>query len=179
MTAQEAGAAQLSAAALTQSAMRQGPGKFRAFDGSIHPRLQTLWKILHDDAASLWPEEAHALTYPVINDVLPSSQSEYLRCAAAGAFQSLLHSLEAAGAAGLKSQAQLRSCASHPVSIFLDTLAKAAPLTILNAAFASRMRHRLALSQMPPGAPLPRYLAVVACDCAEQKAPIRRPHHGL
>jgi hypothetical protein len=86
MTAREAGAAQLSAAALTQAAMRQGPDEFRPFDGSLRPRLQSLWGILNDDAAGLWPEETRALTSPVIHDVLPSAQREYLRCAAAGAF---------------------------------------------------------------------------------------------
>jgi hypothetical protein len=51
MTAREAGAAQLSAAALTQAAMRHGPGEFRAFNGPIRPHLKSLWEILHDDAA--------------------------------------------------------------------------------------------------------------------------------
>jgi hypothetical protein len=46
----------------------------------------------------------------------------------------------------------------------LDTLPMAAPLTISDAAFASGMRHRLGLSQMPPGAPM------VACDCADYYA---------
>jgi hypothetical protein len=114
MTAGEAGAAQLSAAALTQAAMRHGPGEFHP----IRPHLQSLWEILHDDAAGLWPEETRALTSPVICDVLPSAQREYSRCAAAGAFQSLLDRFGAAGTAGLKSQARLRSCASaqHPSS---------------------------------------------------------------
>jgi hypothetical protein len=50
----------------------------------------------------------------------------------------------------------------------------AAPLTISDAAFASGMRHRLGLSQMPPSAPM------VACDCAERTTPPpRRPRHGL
>jgi hypothetical protein len=57
MNAREAGAAQLSAAALTQAAMRHGPGEFRPFDGSIRPCLQSLWEILHADPAGLWPEE--------------------------------------------------------------------------------------------------------------------------
>jgi hypothetical protein len=56
MTAQEAGTAQLSAAALTQAAMRQGLGEFRPFDGYLRPHLQSMWEILHDDAAGLWPE---------------------------------------------------------------------------------------------------------------------------
>jgi hypothetical protein len=43
MTAREAGATQLSA--LTQAAMPHGPGEFRPFDGSIRPRLQSLWEI--------------------------------------------------------------------------------------------------------------------------------------
>jgi hypothetical protein len=90
MTARMAGAAQLSAAALTQAAMRHGPGEFRPFDGSIRPRLQSLWEILHADAAHLWPEETRALTSSVIRNVLPSAQREYSLCAAAGAFQSLL-----------------------------------------------------------------------------------------
>jgi hypothetical protein len=165
MTAREAGAAQLSVAALTQATMRQGPGEFRPFDSSIRPRLQSLWEIVHDDAAGLWPEETRALTSPVIRDVLPSAKREYSHCAAAGAFQTLLDSFGAAGAAGLKLQAQLRCCASRPASIFLDTLPMATPLTISDAAFVSSMRHRLGLSQMPPGAPM------VACDCAEQPTP--------
>jgi hypothetical protein len=70
--------------------------------------------------AYIWPEETRALTSPVIRDVLPSAQREYSCCAAAGAFQSLLDRFGAAGAAGLKSQARLRSCASCPASIFLD-----------------------------------------------------------
>jgi hypothetical protein len=100
------------------------------------------------------------LISPVIRDVLPSAQRGYSRCAAAGAFQSLLDRFGATGAAGIKSQARLRSCASRPASIFLDTLPMAPPLTISDAAFASGMRHRLSLSQMPPGGPM------VACDCA-------------
>jgi hypothetical protein len=106
-----------------------------------------------------------ALTSPVIRDVLPSAQREYSRHAAVGAFQSLLDRLSAAGAAGLIAQARLRSCASRPASIFLDTLPMAPPLTISDAAFASSMRHRLGLSQMPPGAPM------VACDRAERPTP--------
>jgi hypothetical protein len=98
--------------------------------------------------------------------VLPSAQREYSRCAAVGAFQSLLDRFGSAGAAGLKLQARLRSCASRPASIFLDTLLMAAPLTISDAAFASGMRHRLGLPQMPPGA------LVVACDCAERRPPL-------
>jgi hypothetical protein len=46
----------------------------------------------------------------------------------------------------------------------------AAPLTISDAAFASGMRHRLGLSQMPPGA------LVVACDCAERRPPPTADH---
>jgi hypothetical protein len=99
MTAREAGAAQLSAAALTQAAMRHGPGEFRPFDGPILPHLQSLWEILHGGAAGLWPEETRALNSPLICDVLPSAQREYSRCAAAGAFQSLLDRFGAAGAA--------------------------------------------------------------------------------
>jgi hypothetical protein len=174
MTTPEAGAAQLSAAALTQAAMRQGPGEFRTFDGSLRPCLQSMWEILRDDAAGLWPEETRTLTSPIIRDVLPSAQRKHSRCAAAGAFQSLLGRFCAAGAAGLKAQARLRSCASRPASIFLDTLPMAAPLTISDAAFASGMRHRLGLSQMPPGAPM------VACDCAERPPPLPgKPRHGL
>jgi hypothetical protein len=37
--------------------MRQGPGEFRPFDGYLRPHLQSMWEILHDDAAGLWPEE--------------------------------------------------------------------------------------------------------------------------
>jgi hypothetical protein len=174
LTAREAGAAQLSAAALTQATMRKGPGEFRPFDGSIRLRLQSLWEILHYDAAGLWQEETCALTSPVIRDVLPSTQCEHSRCAAACAFQSLLDCFGAAGGAGLKSQARLRSCASRPASIFLDTLPMAAPLTISDVAFASGMRHRLGLSQMTLGAPM------VACDCAERPTPPpRRPRNGL
>jgi hypothetical protein len=90
MTAREAGAAHLSAAALTQAAMQHGPSECRPFDGSIRSRLQSLWEILHADAAGLWPEETRALTSPIIRIVLPSAQREYSCCAAAGAFQSLL-----------------------------------------------------------------------------------------
>jgi hypothetical protein len=86
-------------------------------------------------------------------------------CAATGAFQSLLERFSAAGAAGLKAQARLRSSASRPASIFLDTLPMAPPLTISDAALASGMRHYLGLSQMPAGA------RMVACDCAEQPTP--------
>jgi hypothetical protein len=64
MTNREAGAAQLSAAALTQAAMRHGPGEFRPFDSPIRPHLQSLWEILHDDAPGLWPEKTRALTSP-------------------------------------------------------------------------------------------------------------------
>jgi hypothetical protein len=118
MTARKAGAAQLSAAALTQAIMRQGPGEFRPFDGFIHPRLQSPWEILHDDAAGLWPEETRALTSPAIRNVLPWAQHEYSCCAAAGAFQSRLDRFGAAGATGLKSQARLAaaSAAQHPPS---------------------------------------------------------------
>jgi hypothetical protein len=106
-----------------------------------------------------------ALTSPVIRYVLPSAQRKYSCRAAAGAFHSLLDRFSAAGAAGLKAQARLYSCASRPASIFLDTLPMAPPLTISDAAFASGMRNRLGLSQMPPGAPM------VVCDCAERPTP--------
>jgi hypothetical protein len=73
MTPREAVAAQLSAAALAQVATRQGPREFCAFDGPNCPLLQSLWQILDDDAAGLWPEETRALSSPVIRDVLPSA----------------------------------------------------------------------------------------------------------
>jgi hypothetical protein len=95
-----------------------------------------------------------------------SAHCEYSRHAAAGAFQSLLDRFCADGAAGLKSKArQLCSCASRSASTFLDTLPMADPLTISDAAFTSGMRHRLGLSQMPPGA------LVVACDCLAGRPP--------
>jgi hypothetical protein len=144
MTPREVVAAQLSAAALTQVAMGQGPSEFRPFPGPNRPLLQSLWEILHDDAAGLWPEEACALSSPVVHNVLPSAQREYLRHAAPGAFKSLPDCFCAAGPAGLNSQAQLRSCAIRPASIFLDTLPMAAPLAISYAAFTSGMHHCLA-----------------------------------
>jgi hypothetical protein len=166
MTAQEAVAAQLSAAALTQVAMRQGLSDFRPFDSSNRLLLlPSLCETLHDAATKLWSEEIRALSFTVICDFLPLAQREYTYHAAAGAFQSLLDLFYAPGAAGLKSQARLSSCDSRSASIFLDTLPMAAPLTIPDAAFTSGMRHRLCLSQMLLGAP------VVACDCSKHPRP--------
>jgi hypothetical protein len=156
--------------------MRQGPSEFRPFDSPNRPLLQSFWEILHDAAAGLWPEETRALNSPVIRDLLPPAQGEYSRHAAAGTFQSLLDRSCAAGSAGHESQARLRSCASRPASIFLDTLPMAAPLTISDIAFTSGMRHRVGLSQMPPGT------LVMACDCSKRPTPPyppSRPCHGL
>jgi hypothetical protein len=75
MTAQEAVAAQMSAAAPTQVAMRQGPSEFRPFDSSNRLLLlPSLCETLHDAATRPWPEETRALSFTVICNFLPLAQ---------------------------------------------------------------------------------------------------------
>jgi hypothetical protein len=144
MTAREA--VQLSAAALMQVAMQQGPGEFHPLNVSNRLLLQSLWETLHNTPMGLWSEETRALSSPIIRDVLTLSNSRRVLASCGGGrlpvppgpvWRSRGCWPQAAGTA-----TQLRDLLA---SIFLDTLPMAAPLAIPAAAFTSSTGHP------PPG----------------------------
>ena len=77
----EADASYLAAAAIAQTAMREGPEQFQPFAGPNARRLAQLWQELHakGEGAEVWPAEALDLNDECIDKVLPGAQRAFSR----------------------------------------------------------------------------------------------------
>ncbi len=148
-----ANAAYLSAAAMTETAMRAGAPQFRPFAGPSAEGLTQMWQALHAEGAGHWPEGALEVNQECIDDVLPGVQRVIGQLTAARKHEALLASFSLDSEDGVRNLARLRSCASRPASIWLDTLPTAPSLCLSDSAFACGLRHRLGLSHMPCNAP--------------------------
>jgi hypothetical protein len=153
ITASTAHAAFLSAAAMTETALRNGAPQFRPFNGPGAHGLSQTWQALHAEGDGLWPPEALDMNEECISDVLPRAQRTFSRHVAARNHEALLASLDIDSEEGARSLARLRSCSCRSASIWIDTLPTSPALRLCNADFVSAMRHRLGLTQMPANAP--------------------------
>jgi hypothetical protein len=160
-SAQEAKASFLSAAAMTETAMREGPEQYRPFAGPNAPSLEQDWQALHaaGEGHSLWPPEALPVNGETIDTVLPSAQRTFARFVAERKSADLLASFDTTTEEGLRNLARMHSCACRPASIWLETLPLAEPLRLTDSDFIGSMRHRLGLTQLPANAP------GVRCSC--------------
>jgi hypothetical protein len=151
----EAQAAFLSAAAMAETALREGADQYRPFAGPNAPALKQVWQSLHAEAAAshLWSEESLNVDNDCIDKVLPGVQHTFSRFVADRRGQQLMASFNGGGMEGRQHQARLRSCASRAASAWIEALPTSAALRLTDLEFASSMRHRLGLSHMPANAP--------------------------
>jgi hypothetical protein len=151
----EAQAAFLSAAAMAETALQDGPDQFKPFAGPTAPALKQIWQTLHAEtaASNLWSEETLNVDSDCINKVLPGVQQTFSRFEADRRGQQLMTSFNGSGMEGLQHQARLRSCASRASSAWIEALPTSAALKLTDLEFTTAMRHRLGLSHMPANAP--------------------------
>jgi hypothetical protein len=163
----EGDASFLSAAAIAETAFRDGVQQFRPFAGPDGPRLERIWQTLHaaGAASALWPPDALAVNTERIDKVMPDAQRVYARFVAQGRSDALLAACDAAGAEGQRDRARLLSCQCRAASAWIDTLPTAPALRMSNADFVCAMRHRLGLTHMPANAP------GVQCSCGQFMQP--------
>jgi hypothetical protein len=163
--ASTAHAAFLSAAAMTEIALHDGPPQFRPFNGASAQGLTQTWQTLHAEGDGLWPPEALDINEECIATVLPRAQGTVSRHVAARNHEALLASFNIDSEEGARSLARLRSCSCRSASVWMDTLPTSPALRLSNADFICAMRHRLGLTQMPANAPS------VQCFCKTQVRP--------
>ena len=160
-SALEASAAFLSAAAVTETAMRTGPLQFRPFSGPAGQGLKRDWEDVHsfDVERVLWPTEARTITDEVMDTTLPNAHRTLARFVADRRGSDLLASFDSNTEEGMRNIARMRSCACRPASLWLDTLPTCMALQLSNNDYVSAMRLRLGLTYLPPNAP------GVQCSC--------------
>jgi hypothetical protein len=151
----EAKASFLAAAAIAETAMREGPQQFRPFSGPNAPGLTQVWQEIfaEGEEAELWPPEALGIDDDCIDRVLPGAQRAYSRFHAERRSLALLESFASNGPDGLKNCARIRSCACRASAIWADTLPTSSAYEMTDGEFRSALRHRLGLSSMPANAP--------------------------
>ena len=162
-------AAFLSAAAMAETTMREGPPAFRPFSGPHAPNLVHDWQTLHAAGAEhtppVWSPEELALDSALIDKVLPGAQRAFARSTAQRRFIDLKTSLDDNDPDNQQTLARLQSCACGPASLWLTTLPLCPPYTLSNSDFQTAMRLRLGLVQMPANAP------AVTCSCGRHLQP--------
>jgi hypothetical protein len=165
-SASEAQAAFLSAAAMAETALREGPDQYKPFAGPNAPALTQTWQAIHADgaASNLWGEDALNIDEDCIDKVLPAVQRTYSRFVAERRGQQLMASFNTGNMHDLQQLARLRSCANRAASAWIETLPTTAALQLTDWDFACSMRHRLGLSLMPANAP------GVQCFCGRHLA---------
>ena len=161
----EARAAFLSAAAVTESAMRAGAQQFRPFAGPLAQALREDWQVIHAAGGDLWPQGVAEMNDACIDGVLPSAQRTFSRFVAQSRYDSLITSFDVATEQGMRDVARLNGCACRAASIWLDTLPWSAALQLTDADFIASLRHRLGLTHAPANAP------GVRCSCGRYMAP--------
>ena len=123
-TEQEAKASFLAGAAIAETAMREGPQKFRPFAGPNAPGPTQVWQEIFTEGeeAELWPLETLGIDDDCIDRVLPSVQRTFSRFHAERRSTALLESFASNSLEGLKNCARIRSCACRASAIWVDTL---------------------------------------------------------
>jgi hypothetical protein len=151
----EAQAAYLSAAAMTETAMRGGRQQYRPFAGPNAAFLELDWQTLHEAGAEkgLWPPESLAIGGQCIDEVLPAAQRVFSRFVAQRRYDDLIASFDTTTEAGERDLARVLSCACRPSSIWLDTLPVSPFLQLSNGDFVAAMRHRLGMTHLAANAP--------------------------
>ena len=168
----EAQAAYLSAAAMTETAMREGRQQYRPFTSPNAAFLELDWQALHEAGAEkvLWPPESLAIGVQCIDEVLPGAQRAFSHFVAQRRFDDLLASFDTNTEAGASALARMHSCACRPASIWLDTLPTSPFLQLSNGDFVAAMRHRLGMTHLPANAP------GVRCSCGRFMQPNDTDH---
>jgi len=164
-SAAEAQAAYLSAAAVADTAVHDGPARFRPFAGVLAAGLQQAWTDLRAAAPDSWTDAPAQTTADCIQKTLPGVQRVFSRVVADRRHAELLASCDPDSIHGQHDLARLRSCACGPASMWLDSLPVGPALQLSDADFVCAMRHRLGISQMPANAP------AVQCFCKEYVQP--------
>jgi hypothetical protein len=160
--ADTAKAAYLSAAAVAEVAVQDGPAQFRPFAGTLAADLQQNWTDLRAEAPDSWTDAPAQIGAECIQKLLPGVQREFSRVAADRRHAELLASCDPSSIAGQHDLARLRSCACGPASMWIDALPVAPTLQLSDADFIFAGRHRLGAAYMPANAP------AVQCFCKEQ-----------
>jgi hypothetical protein len=161
----EARAGVLAAAAVTETAMREGPQRYRPLDGPNAPGFTLDWQALHAAASTLWPPEALEVNAANIDKFMPSAQRDFSRFTAQGRSDAMLAQFNAGTEQGMRDRARVLSCSTRSSSAWIDTLPTSHSLTLSDADFRCSMRHRLGLSQLPANAP------GVKCTCGHHIQP--------
>jgi hypothetical protein len=173
-TESEARAAYLSAAAMTETAMRTGAPQFQPFAGPGGPSLEGDYRALYPTSTEARdaPAEAPPLDTKVIDEDLPGYQRLHARHVAQARQADLLASFNSDGEEGPGNLARLLSCACRPASLWLDVLPTSTALQLSDADFKSAMRLRLGVSQMPANAP------GLQCTCG-RRIQVRDKDHAM
>jgi hypothetical protein len=165
-SALEGCAAFLSAAAVTDTAQRDGPPQYQPLSGGGPEAagFTSDWQALHAagaarDGEPLWPPDALELNVDRIDTTLPRAQREFARFVAQGRSDELLASFATGTLEGQRNRARLLSCQCRPAGAWIEALPVSGALTLSDGDFRSAMRHRLGLTHLPANAP------GVRCTC--------------
>jgi hypothetical protein len=167
-SAMEGSAAYLSAAAVADTAQRDGPREYQPLSGGgIDARgLERDWQALHAAGAAradgaLWPPDMLALNADRIDGTLPSVQRTFARFVADTRSDQLMAELAAGGPEGQRERARMLSCMCRPAGAWIEALPTSFALTLTDGDFRTSMRHRMGLTQLPANAP------GVLCPCGQ------------
>ena len=174
MSADEARAAMLSAAAYADTALRTGAQQFRTFAGPTGAEHTATWQELHPMGveAELWPPNAVDVTDDCIDKLLPSVQRTFSRHVAQCKSDALRAACDTDTTPGLQKLARLLSCSCRAASLWLDTLPMCSALTLTSREVICAVRHRLGLTHMPANA------VGVTCWCG-QHMEADNPDHAM
>jgi hypothetical protein len=168
----EGSAAYLSAAAVTDTAQRDGPKEYQPLSGGgpDAANMERDWQALHEAGAAraagaLWPPDALALNTERIDATLPSAQRIFARFTAQRRSDELLASFDTNSLEGQRNRARLLSCQCRPAGAWLEALPTSGALTLSDTDFRSAMRHRLGMTHLPANAP------GVLCACGQIMQP--------
>lgn len=147
-----ADAAFLSAAALADNAMAQGPEQFRPFSNAGAAGLRTAWARIQQEYPEVCPRELPPDV--LVRHFLPGLQRTLSRALAEREFSSVLAAYSVAAEStihsesqqGLRDCARLRSSACRPASAWLTTLPTAPSLRLQAEEFLTSFRLRLGVA---------------------------------
>ena len=151
----QASAAFLFASAVTETATRTGSFQFWRSTRPFGQGLQQNWEDAHSADAErvLWPIEAQTDTEELMDTMLPGVHSTLACFVADRQSCEFLASFDSNIEVGMRNIARFHSRACHPALLWLDTLPTCMALQPINNDCVSAMRHRLALTYLPPNAP--------------------------
>ena len=172
VSALEADAALVSAAAKAQAAVATGPEACHPFTGAARPPLLAAWHRVFDNVADAceWDPPARELPAAFVRDALPHVQSCVSRIIGDRAGAAFLASCDTSTDAGRQSAARMRSAANGPASAWITALPGTPTTRMANAPFLLAGRHLLGMGPSAQLQPPP-------CHCSAGGS--RAPDHAM